>query len=132
MISSVSRTLPSVTNPPISRCFNLRNLISPPTLSAGPTLDITRILCTRRERNKSNRYVRKTNTNFKRNKFNYSFPDRNSVSISNGGTYLVGTAQFEGFVFWRITASRLVLCNVRSCRHKIESHSTSCAFHATG
>lgn len=33
---------PSVTNPPTSRCFNLKNLISPPTLSQGPTLLITK------------------------------------------------------------------------------------------
>lgn len=42
MISSVSRTDPSVTKPPIASCLSLRNLISPPTLSHGPTDDMTR------------------------------------------------------------------------------------------
>ena len=42
MISSVSLTLPSVTSPPMARCLSLRNLMSPPTLSHGPTEDMTR------------------------------------------------------------------------------------------
>ena len=42
MISSVSRTEPSVTSPPTPRCLRRRNLMSPPTLSHGPTELMTR------------------------------------------------------------------------------------------
>mmetsp|Transcript_4611 Transcript_4611/g.11985 ORF Transcript_4611/g.11985 Transcript_4611/m.11985 type:complete len:218 (-) Transcript_4611:246-899(-) len=41
MSASVSRTLPSVTSPAHPFCASRRNLMSPPTLSHGPPLDMT-------------------------------------------------------------------------------------------